>query len=276
MTPSSTTTEYVPPVYDYVENNGASATDSCEPLSPNMTAAKTGRKAWDSEYLCDDDAVSWACGGTLISERYILTAGHCTFSREAGPVTYALLGVLKRSDQVDSSSLYKIRRIIKHPQYSPPRRYNDIALLETDRDVKLSEFVVPACLDVGAPNKYETAWATGWGATMNRGATADQLQKVKLTQFSNSECSELFGPDRLMKNGYDAQTQVCYGDKNKSKDTCQGDSGGPIQLKHRQINCMYTVVGVTSFGRACGIVGEPGIYTRVAAYVPWIESVVWP
>lgn len=56
----------------------------------------------------------------------------------------------------------------------------------------------------------------------------------------------------------------------------QGDSGGPLQLKHKQIHCMYTVVGVTSFGRACGVKGEPGIYTRVASYVPWIESIVWP
>lgn len=39
--------------------------------------------------------------------------------------------------------------------------------------------------------------------------------------------------------------------------------------------CLYRIVGVVSFGPACGI-GLPGVYTRVAAYVPWVESVVWP
>jgi secreted trypsin-like serine protease len=55
----------------------------------------------------------------------------------------------------------------------------------------------------------------------------------------------------------------------------QGDSGGPLQVKNKRISCMYTIIGVTSFGSQCGI-GDPGVYTRVSKYVPWIESVVWP
>ncbi|KOB75880.1 Serine protease HP21 [Operophtera brumata] len=56
----------------------------------------------------------------------------------------------------------------------------------------------------------------------------------------------------------------------------QGDSGGPLQVKNKKILCMYTVIGVTSFGQACGFTGVPAIYTRVAHYLPWIESIVWP
>jgi secreted trypsin-like serine protease len=36
------------------------------------------------------------------------------------------------------------------------------------------------------------------------------------------------------------------------------------------------VVGVTSFGRFCGFKNSPAIYTKVAHYLPWIESIVWP
>ncbi|KAJ8961847.1 hypothetical protein NQ318_021464 [Aromia moschata] len=66
------------------------------------------------------------------------------------------------------------------------------------------------------------------------------------------------------------------------KCSVKGDSGGPLQLYHpssvqNSTLPFYTVVGITSFGRACTVdVDNPGIYTRVSAYVPWIESVVWP
>lgn len=60
----------------------------------------------------------------------------------------------------------------------------------------------------------------------------------------------------------------------------QGDSGGPLMLDNRfddkANQRVYTIVGVTSFGKACGIAKSPGIYTRVYNYLSWIESVVWP
>lgn len=40
-------------------------------------------------------------------------------------------------------------------------------------------------------------------------------------------------------------------------------------------NGMSTVVGVTSFGISCGS-ALPSVYARVAFYLDWIESIVWP
>lgn len=57
----------------------------------------------------------------------------------------------------------------------------------------------------------------------------------------------------------------------------QGDSGGPLQVKkENDYYPIYSVVGVTSFGKACGIKNVPGVYTRVSQYIPWIENIVWP
>ncbi|XP_075989552.1 venom protease-like [Anticarsia gemmatalis] len=227
-------------------------------------------------YGDDDQSIAWLCGGAVISDRFILTAGHCTASREQGPATYALVGALTRSDAQQKSKWYRVKRIIKHPEYKPPVKYNDIALLETEKQIQLSQFVVPACLHVGDPIDDERVLATGWGLTTYQGSESEAMQKVILHKFTTPECSEKYQPMRLMKIGFDPQSQTCYGDKTQPKDTCQGDSGGPIQIKSKKIHCMYTIVGVTSFGRACGFPGQPAIYTRVANYVPWIESIVWP
>lgn len=39
---------------------------------------------------------------------------------------------------------------------------------------------------------------------------------------------------------------------------------------------MYNVIGITSFGKFCGLENTPGIYTKVADYAEWIERIVWP
>ncbi|KPJ17578.1 Cardioactive peptide [Papilio machaon] len=42
----------------------------------------------------------------------------------------------------------------------------------------LSDKVVPACLHVDMSERDERALASGWGATQNRGSSADILQKI--------------------------------------------------------------------------------------------------
>ncbi|KAG6461208.1 hypothetical protein O3G_MSEX012468 [Manduca sexta] len=224
----------------------------------------------------EEPDVQWLCGGTLISENFILTAGHCISSRDVN-LTYVYLGALARSEVTDPSKQYRIKKIHKHPEFAPPVRYNDIALVELERKVPLDEWLKPACLHMGDETADDRVWATGWGLTEYKASSgANILQKVVLNKFSTFECILQYPPHRLMSQGFDVNSQMCYGDRSQSKDTCQGDSGGPLQIKHKKINCMWLIIGVTSFGKACGFIGEPGIYTKVSHYIPWIESVVWP
>ena len=50
------------------------------------------------------------------------------------------------------------------------------------------------------------------------------------------------------------------------RDACQGDSGGPLFTKRHKNNTRYDllryeIVGITSFGRDCGLSGFPGRLT---------------
>lgn len=52
-------------------------------------------------------------------------------------------------------------------------------------------------------------------------------------------------------------------------------SGGPIQEQDAKA-CVYHVLGVIAAGSfECGT-KMPSIYTKVSAYIDWIESHVWP
>uniref|UniRef100_A0A8U8CA22 Uncharacterized protein n=1 Tax=Geospiza parvula TaxID=87175 RepID=A0A8U8CA22_GEOPR len=56
---------------------------------------------------------------------------------------------------------------------------------------------------------------------------------------------------------------------------CQGDSGGPL---HCAVNGQYQVHGVTSFvsSQGCNVARKPTVFTRVSAYISWINSVRRP
>lgn len=76
------------------------------------------------------------------------------------------------------------------------------------------------------------------------------------------------------RNGL-SQGQYCAYDSKKRSDSCQGDSGGPLQYFPDKESRLAKIVGIVSFGLGCG--GDlPGIYTRVAFYLDWIEAIVWP
>lgn len=74
-------------------------------------------------------------------------------------------------------------------------------------------------------------------------------------------------------------SQICAGGQ-RGKDSCRGDSGGPLMTvassrKNGQPN--WYAVGVVSFGPSpCGMQGWPGVYTKVADYVPWIHRTLRP
>lgn len=55
----------------------------------------------------------------------------------------------------------------------------------------------------------------------------------------------------------------------------QGDSGGPLQYQIYELSPHFRVVGVTSFGIACGI-SKSAVYVRVSEYYDWIEDIIWP
>ena len=57
--------------------------------------------------------------------------------------------------------------------------------------------------------------------------------------------------------------------------SCTGDSGGPGVMK-RCIDCSWFQIGIASFDTESCATGDPGVYTKVAAYLPWISDNLEP
>ena len=132
------------------------------------------------------------CGAALLSPRHALTAAHCDTEPGGYKLVSARVGQTDLAGPVAAPGQeVAVRRVVKHPAFTrSPVAVMDIALVELQHSVTISDFVRPICLHHPAPGRVEQAaefTVAGWGRT-ERARSADLLQFTRLQKVSRAVC----------------------------------------------------------------------------------------
>ncbi|KAG8320995.1 hypothetical protein J6590_055827 [Homalodisca vitripennis] len=215
-------------------------------------------------YTKDGDNWQCICGGTLISNRIVLTAAHCVVLEEPKDLK---VGLGKYYRSWDYEEPFAVKCNVSDIRI--PIEYNgaattyvwDIALILLTEKVQVNSFVMPVCRDIHMTleiTEDTTGYVVGWGKTKADGKESDVLLHNDLTIIDHTVCSRKIPKILSIDKFCGAKGSVSIAEK--------GDSGGGLTTIS---NDLHYIIGIVSVK-----IDNLSLFTNVSwpTHYSWLEN----
>lgn len=220
----------------------------------------------------ETNKVRFACSGSIIAKRVVLTAAHCALAKPEGfKLSTVMIGEWDIGNELDCNDFFcapptqsmKVESVIVHPGYEKKIFRHDIAMIILKDEIKYSVTAAPICLnDKPEIVINERATLVGWGKLSGQNNPVSRQQQLDVPLVPLENCEKVFGESVPVNEG-----QLCAGGE-EGKDACSGFGGAPL-LSFK--DGRYMQLGIVSFGSEnCGSEDIPSVYTNIAHYYHWI------
>ncbi|XP_073835351.1 brachyurin [Musca autumnalis] len=228
--------------------------------------ASPGQFPWQV-IIKEDEFDDLLCGGSIISDTWVLTAGHCCYGYDS------LLLVFGTIELYDETALNMTATNINvHPQYNPTNYNNDVCLIGLPEALNFSTDIAPITLMPTAMTSENltgsVASISGFGIMNDEYMDAsEELLWAQVQVIDNDDCSGVYEPGLVI-----ASTLCAKGYDIANMSICNGDSGGAMVMRHPDYN--WIQIAINSFVPMDQCTEAlPSAYARLSYFLPYIYNV---